>query len=244
MSENIKAPFQNSHILIVDDDERIRKLLTKYLVRHGYRITSATDAVHARRLLEMLSFDLVILDVMMPGESGLVVAKYIYEEVKTPVIFLTALGETEDRITGLKTGADDYLPKPFEPQELLLRINTILKRLVQQSKPVTQERIVKIGALQYNFATAEVIRDHTIIPLTTAEASLMELLIDNLQKAVSRHDLLTHLRRPYDEEADPAQQRVIDVQITRLRRKIEKDVKNPVYLKTIRGEGYMLTGHV
>jgi two-component system phosphate regulon response regulator OmpR len=239
MSEALKAPFDNMHVLIVDDDVHIRQLLSKYLKRYNYRVTSSSDAQQARGLLKVLSFDIIILDVMMPGETGIELSKFIGETLKTPVILLTALGDTENRIKGLKAGVDDYLAKPFEPQELLLRISAILKRSIQVQNPQT-EKIVRIGNLLCNLEAAEVIRDDKVISLTALEASLMSVLIDNLNQPVSRIDLLKCIKRSQGGD-DASQERIVDVQITRLRRKIEPHPNEKLYLRTVRGEGYMLT---
>lgn len=238
----LSAPFENMHILVVDDDTHIRKLLSKYLRRYDYLVTATSDAQCARHLLKALSFDIIILDVMMPGETGLDLARFIRQTLQTPVILLTALGETHHRIEGLQAGADDYLVKPFEPQELLLRINAILKRALQNVESPEGEMLY-IGDMICDLENAKIIRDGEEVSLTMLESGLMKTLTTHLNTPVSRQQLLKSLNRPHDED-DPAQERIVDVQITRLRRKLEPDPTKRVYLKTVRGEGYMLTDGV
>lgn len=224
------------HLLIVDDDERIRGLLRKFLMRHGFLVSVARDAGHARRVLTGLDFDLIVMDVMMPGESGIELTRALRETHTTPILLLTAKGETPDRIEGLEAGADDYLPKPFEPKELLLRINAILRRVPEPEPELTQPKIVYLGPVRYDIERAELSRAGQPIRLTATEVQLMRIFADNLRKPVSRTKLVEDLGR----DGGQAQERAVDVQITRLRRKIESDPKQPRYLQTVRGEGYML----
>ncbi|SEM00639.1 two-component system, OmpR family, phosphate regulon response regulator OmpR [Roseovarius azorensis] len=224
------------HLLIVDDDERIRDLLRKFLMRHGFLVSIARDAGHARRVLAGLDFDLIVMDVMMPGESGVELTRALRETHDTPILLLTAKGETPDRIEGLEAGADDYLPKPFEPKELLLRINAILRRMPDPEPEMVQPKIVQMGTVRYDIERAELSRAGVSVRLTATEVQLMRIFAENLRQPVSRTKLVEDLGR----DGGQAQERAVDVQITRLRRKIESDPKQPRYLQTVRGEGYML----
>jgi two-component system phosphate regulon response regulator OmpR len=225
-----------AHLLIVDDDERIRGLLQKFLVRHGFWVTSARDATHARRILAGLEFDLIVMDVMMPGEDGVTLTRSLRETLTTPILLLTAKGETEDRIAGLEAGADDYLAKPFEPKELLLRINAILRRVPTPSDLQTGPKIIALGALRYDVDRSELAQGDTPVRLTATETALMKIFAANMGAPLSRGQLVEDLGR----DKGQAQERAVDVQITRLRRKIEADPKQPRYLQTVRGAGYML----
>lgn len=232
---------ESAHILVVDDDERIRTLLTKYLARNGYAVTSARDAAHARRLLGGLAFDLLVVDVMMPGEDGLALTRSLREKLDTPILLLTAKGASVDRIEGLESGADDYLAKPFEPRELLLRIGAILRRVTEVPPDLTEQatpQTLSLGACRYDLNRGELWRGEAAVRLTTAESSMMRILAKAVGTPVSRAELLADASG--DEEAG-AQERAVDVQVTRLRRKIEEDPKSPRYLQTVRGSGYMLT---
>ncbi len=225
------------HLLIIDDDARIRELLQKYLRKHGFLVTGARDAAHARRILSGLDFDLMICDVMMPGEDGVSFVTDFRRDNTMPVLMLTAKGSTEDRIAGLEAGADDYLSKPFDPKELLLRVNAILRRApeapVQESKPKT----LSLGAFRYDVERAELWQGDAPIKLTATEIQLMRVFSDQVGVALSRSELVEKLGR----DKGQAQERAVDVQITRLRRKIEPSPKEPRYLQTVRGAGYMLT---
>ncbi len=229
-----------AHLLIVDDDERIRGLLQKFLMRHGFLTSAARDAAHARRLVEGLEFDLIVLDVMMPGEDGISLTKSLREEITTPILLLTARGEASDRISGLEAGADDYLPKPFEPKELLLRINAILRRMPTAVEPQGIPKMLQLGGIRYDLERGEMWQGQTPVRLTATEAALMRIFAACPNKPVSRAQLVEDLGR--DKGGGPAQsqERAVDVQITRLRRKIEADPKQPRYLQTVRGAGYML----
>lgn len=226
----------DAHLLVVDDDERIRTLLQKFLVRHGFLVTTARDAGHARRILSGLDFDLIVLDVMMPGEDGLSFTRAIRENSSVPVLLLTAKGETVNRIEGLEAGADDYLPKPFEPKELLLRINAILRRMPEASDDEIAPKVLSLGPIRYDMERGELWQGEDLVRLTATEMQLMKIFSSSCNEALSRAELVEKLGR----DRGQAQERAVDVQITRLRRKIESDPKQPRYLQTVRGAGYML----
>lgn len=225
-----------AHLLIVDDDERIRVLLQKFLMRSGFWVTAARDAAHARSILSGLEFDLIVLDVMMPGEDGISFTKYLREQMTTPILLLTANSETGDRITGLEAGADDYLAKPFEPKELLLRINAILRRVPQAEPADMMPKFLNLGSIRYDVERGEMWEGETLVRLTATESHLMKIFAAAASEPVSRTELVEKLGR----DTGQAQERAVDVQITRLRRKIEQDPKQPRYLQTVRGAGYML----
>ncbi len=226
-----------SHLLIVDDDERIRGLLQKFLIRQGFWVTAARDAEHARRVLAGLEFDMIVMDVMMPGEDGISLTRSLRsEKISTPILLLTAKGETEDRISGLEAGADDYLAKPFEPKELLLRINAILRRVPADTAVNAGPKVLHLGPVRYNVERGEMWRGEELVRLTATESSLMKIFSSCVNEPVSRAKLVEDLGR----DTGQAQERAVDVQITRLRRKIEEDPKQPRYLQTVRGAGYML----
>lgn len=234
-----------SHILVVDDDDGIRTLLKKYLSRNGYAVTAARDAAHARRLLDLLAFDLLVIDVMMPGEDGLSLTRGLRETLDTPILLLTARAGADDRIDGLESGADDYLPKPFEPRELLLRIAAILRRMAEpaaMAETAEPPKTLSLGLCRYDMVRGELWRDEMPVRLTTAEAAMMRILSRQPGEPVSRIALLGEgaTDRPPGEDQGGAQERAVDVQVTRLRRKIEEDPKAPRYLQTVRGAGYML----
>lgn len=227
------------HLLIVDDDERIRGLLCRFLSRNGFFVTAARDAAHARRLLAGLDFDLVVLDVMMPGEDGIALTRSLRETRMLPILLLTARGETESRIAGLEAGADDYLGKPFEPKELLLRVNAILRRVPQEAAADEGPKVLSLGAVRYDVGRGELWEGEAPVRLTATEAQLMRVFSAHLGEVIARTDLIEALGRA-GPGGEGAQDRAVDVQITRLRRKIEVDPKNPRYLQTVRGAGYML----
>jgi two-component system phosphate regulon response regulator OmpR len=226
----------DSHLLIVDDDERIRTLLQKFLIRNGFLVTAARDAAHARRILSGLDFDLIVLDVMMPGEDGLALTVSLRETMQTPILLLTAKGETDNRIEGLEAGADDYLAKPFEPKELLLRINAILRRMPDTSAEDTAPKVLSLGAIRYDMERGEMWQGDDLVRLTATEIQLMKIFAAQVGEPLSRAKLVEELGR----DRGQAQERAVDVQITRLRRKIEENPKQPRYLQTVRGAGYML----
>jgi len=226
----------DAHLLIVDDDERIRRLLQKFLIRHGFLVSAARDAAHARRILTGLDFDLIVLDVMMPGEDGVSFTRAYRETGATPILLLTAKGETADRIAGLEAGADDYLVKPFEPKELLLRINAILRRMPEASETEVRPKFLTLGPVRYDCDTGELWRGDQAVRLTATENQLMRIFSATPGAPVTRSELVEKLGR----DGGQAQERAVDVQITRLRKKIEADPKQPRYLQTVRGAGYML----
>ncbi len=217
------------HLLVVDDDDRLRALLSEFLTRAGFRVTTARDAASATRLLGGLDFDLAVLDVMMPGEDGFSLARRIRESGSLPILMLTARGEPQDRIEGLSLGADDYLAKPFDPQELLLRIEAVLRRTGPRREA---PRFLSLGAFTFDTERAELSRAGAPIRLTEAEAELLKTLAAHANMPVDRYDLAS--------DGAEAGGRAVDVQVTRLRRKIELDPKAPRYLQTVRGRGYML----
>lgn len=221
------------HILVVDDDGRLRDLLRRYLTENGFRVSTAADAAEARAKLESLAFDLLVLDVMMPGESGLDLTQDLRRTGVVPILLLTAMAETEDRINGLERGADDYLSKPFEPRELLLRIRTILRRVNGAAPARAAGAPVLLGGLLFDAERLELRGPGRTVRLTEAEAALLRALAQNPGATLSRDDLAQRL----DLTGNP---RTVDVQVTRLRRKIEPDPRFPRYLQTVRGKGYAL----
>lgn len=225
-----------AHLLIVDDDERIRVLLQKFLMRSGFFVTAARDATHARRILSGLEFDMIVLDVMMPGEDGVSLCRDLRKTLGTPILLLTAKSETSDRINGLEAGADDYLSKPFEPKELLLRINAILRRVPMAEPVPVLPKVLILGPVRYDIERGEMWQGDSPVRLTATESHLMRIFSACPGEAVTRARLVEELCRG----GGQAQERAVDVQITRLRRKIEADPKQPRYLQTVRGEGYML----
>jgi two-component system phosphate regulon response regulator OmpR len=229
-----EANARGRHLLIVDDDDRIRELLKEYLARAGFRVTAASGGAPARKLIESLSFDLAVLDVMMPGEDGFSLTRWLREQrgpaAKTPVLILTARGEAGDRIEGLKLGADDYLMKPFEPEELLLRIEAILRRA--QDRPTLSGGPLSLGRCSFDPDRGELACEGELVRLTEAEVALLRQLARTPHEPVDRLELARG-------SVDPSG-RAVDVQVTRLRRKIEDDHKAPRYLQTVRGVGYML----
>lgn len=230
-----------AHLLIVDDDARIRTLLQKYLIKNGFMVSAARDAAHARRLLSGLAFDMIILDVMMPGEDGIALTRSIRMSNQTPILLLTAKGEAEDRIAGLEAGADDYLPKPFEPRELSLRINAILRRRPKAVVTEVLPQVLNLGPLRYDLEKGELKRGDVVVRLTQTEATLMRFFSQRTGEVVRRDVLVDHLGQDRAAHGGMVgQERAVDVQITRLRRKIERDPKSPRYLQTVRGAGYML----
>ena len=226
----------DSHLLIVDDDERIRTLLQKFLIRNGFLVSAARDSAHARRILSGLDFDLIILDVMMPGEDGISLTKEVRKNSDTPILLLTAKGETQDRILGLEAGADDYLAKPFEPKELLLRLNAILRRVPVQDEAAPLPKVMHLGQVHYDVDRGEMWQGEDRLRLTATESQLMRIFSSKPGVPLSRSNLVEQLGR----DGGQAQERAVDVQITRLRRKIEQDPKQPRYLQTVRGAGYMM----
>jgi two-component system phosphate regulon response regulator OmpR len=226
-------PDDAPHVLVVDDDQKIRDLLRRYLSEHGFRVTSAADAVAARAAMRGLTFDLILLDVMMPGENGLDLARDLKSTIDVPILMLTARSDAEHRIAGLEAGVDDYLPKPFEPRELLLRLQNILRRgRAATADAVVQGDEVRMGAYVFHIGRGELKRDDETIKLTERERDLMRLFAQRPGTPIQRHELSS--------DDTTGSERAIDVQINRLRRKIETDPSNPVYLQTVRGKGYIL----
>jgi len=227
---NATTQSEDPHLLVIDDDERLRELLQRYLSSNGYRVSAAADAADARALMKSMAFDLLIVDVMMPGESGLDLTRAIRAHSRTPILMLTARGNAEDRIAGFEYGADDYLPKPFEPRELVLRVGALLRRATPLQR--TAHGDVKMGECVFDPRRGQLRRKGRPVKLTSSEVALLHLFAANAGRAFSRSDLCTRL--------GVALERSIDVQVTRLRRKIEEDPKLPLYLQTVRGVGYVL----
>jgi two-component system phosphate regulon response regulator OmpR len=220
-----------AHILTVDDDDRLRELIKRFLSREGYTVTTARDAASARRFMETMTFDLIVLDVMMPGEDGLsLLSDLRSRRAAVPVILLTARSEASDRIDGLRRGADDYLPKPFEPEELVLRIAAILKR----ATPEAPAEEVRLSGLIFHVGKGELRKDGRLVRLTGSEQQLLKILAERGGEPVSRLELARLTAAGVE--------RSVDVQVTRLRRKIEPDPREPVHLQTVRGVGYRLAG--
>ena len=217
-----------AHILVVDDDEGIRTLVKKYLNENNYLVTTANSAEDAFEKIQIIKFDLIILDIMMPGKSGLEFIKENQKRLDTPVILLTAKGEADERVEGLEVGADDYLPKPFEPKELILRIQNI----IQKTKKSDQKRVIQFENIKIDLNKQLIIKKNTEYKINNTEKKILEKMINNPGKTFSREDIgiLTELDK----------ERSIDVIITRHRKKIEIDPKNPKFLQTIRGAGYVL----
>ena len=221
--DNIK-----SHILVVDDDDRIRDLVKQYLEKNKFVVTTAKNSNEAKEKIKIIKFDILIIDIMMPGESGLILTKDIKKNNPTPIILLTAKGETKDRIEGLELGADDYLSKPFEPKELLLRIKNILNKI---QKPLIQDEIY-LGKVLVNLKKLDIKRNNKIIKINPQERKILVKMLETPGKIFSREDI--------GKIINISKERTIDVMITRLRQKIEFNPKNPKYLQTVRGSGYVL----
>ena len=220
----------SSHILVVDDDQRLLELLKKFLEESGFRVTGASDTEQANAYMNVIHFDLLVIDIMMPGKTGIEWLIELRKHTSIPAIFLTALGETEDRIDGLSAGADDYLPKPFEPRELILRITRILDRSL--TAPNGYSDII-FGNFVFNLESRKLFKDENLIHLTSSEQDLLSCFANNPNKPLSRDNLIELLE-------DRMQGRSIDVAIARLRSKIENDAKQPYYLTTIRNLGWKL----
>ena len=219
---------ENPHILIVDDDNRIRELIKEYLEENDFIVSTANDAEEASEKIKLVDFEIIVLDIMMPGESGLTLTKKLRKNISTPIILLTAKGEVDDRIIGLESGADDYLVKPFSPKELLLRINNILKK----TKEETLEEKIKIGENLLNLKKMIIEKNGKTIKLNGTEKKLLENMIFSKGKTFSREEI--------GKIINISKERSVDVMITRLRQKLEYDPKNPQYLQTVRGSGYVL----
>ncbi|MDJ0893705.1 MAG: response regulator [Alphaproteobacteria bacterium] len=218
------------HLLVVDDDSRLRELLQRYLSENGFRVTTAPDAEAARAKLASLTFDLIVLDVMMPGEDGLALTESLRTTSSVPILLLTARGEPEDRIDGLERGADDYLSKPFEPRELVLRIGTILRRTPPPEAPAAE---ISFGDYRFDVDRQVLYHGADPVRLTEAEGRLLAVLAQAPGTPMTREQLTKEI-------GINGSERSVDVQVTRLRRKIEEDPKTPRYLRTVRGKGYTL----
>ena len=234
------AATELSHVLVVDDDPRLAELLSKYLTDHGYRVTIAGNAAAARKHLQGMTYDMIVLDVMMPGEDGIALTTDLRRTSDIPVLLLTARTEAEDRIAGLEAGADDYLAKPFEPRELLLRIEAVLRR----ATPPPQSATLILGELEFDPERGTLTQDGAPVRLTSAEADLLRVFARHPRTVLSRADIVRFGAGPRIPQGtnpgDDVSDRAIDVQIARLRRKIEADPKNPRTLQTVWGEGYVL----
>ena len=217
-----------AHILVVDDDDGIRSLVKKYLNENNFLITTADNAENAKKKIELIKFDLIILDIMMPGKSGLEFIQENKKKLETPIILLTAKGEPSERIEGLEIGADDYLPKPFEPKELILRIKNILNK----TKKINQKRVIEFDKIKIDLNKLIILKNNKEFKINNTEKIILEKMINNPGKTFSRENIGTLIN--LDKE------RSIDVIITRLRKKIEDDPKNPKFLQTMRGAGYVL----
>lgn len=218
------------HVLVVDDDRRLRDLLSRFLGEHGYRVTSAGDALQARRKIEGFAFDCLILDVMMPGENGFDLARFVRQSSTVPILMLTARADAGDRVRGLEIGADDYLAKPFEPRELLLRLNNIQKRNVAVDA-ASEPDVIRFGPFRFRADRGELRRDDEVVRITERERDILAILAARAGETVPREDLSS---------GSDFNERTVDVQINRLRRKIEGDPGNPLHLQTVRGVGYRL----
>jgi two-component system phosphate regulon response regulator OmpR len=221
-------PDNAPHVLVVDDDQRIRDLLGRYLFENGFRVTTASDSATARASMRGLSFDLVILDCMMPGEGGLELARALKTISPVPICMLTAKAEPEDRVEGLEAGVDDYVTKPFEPRELVLRLQNIMRRGQITAGPREE---IRMGDFTFHIARGELKNSDETIKLTERERDLLRLFASRPGTPIARHELAS--------DDATGSERAIDVQINRLRRKIEADPGNPVYLQTVRGKGYI-----
>jgi two-component system phosphate regulon response regulator OmpR len=225
-----RAAADSPHLLVVDDDARLRSLLQRFLSGNGFRVTTAQDAAEARNLVKSLTFDALVLDVMLPGENGFDLVAGLRQRLDVPILMLTARGEPADRIEGLERGADDYLGKPFEPRELMLRLNALLRRTrATRRAPLRQ---VRMGEHAFDLERAELRREGAVVRLTGAEAQLLKVLAANAGHTFSREALC--------EKLGIALERSVDVQVTRLRRRIEDDPRAPLYIQTVRGVGYVL----
>ena len=221
-----------AHVLVVDDDRRLRDLLSSYLMKNGHRVTVAANAVEARGFLDGLAFDIIVLDVMMPGENGFAFAANLRQRSQVPILMLTARGDPEDRVRGLEIGVDDYLAKPFDPRELLLRIGSILRRTRAELVGKPEASVVRFGQFTFSLERGELRAGDELIRITEREREMLRLLCANAGSSVTR-EALSGL-------GGAAQERTVDVLINRLRRKIERDPANPVFLQTARGAGYRL----
>ena len=230
----VDIPDHAPHVLVVDDDRRLRDLLARFLVEHGYRVTTAATAAEARGKSESLVFDALVLDVMMPGETGFDYARAVRTTSQVPILMLTARANAADRVTGLEIGADDYLPKPFEPRELILRLNNILRRSMPAAVSADPDPLdwIRFGPFAFRFDRGELRREDEVVRITEREREILTILGGRAGGNVAREELAGG--------GAAANERTVDVQINRLRRKIEIDPANPVFLQTVRGIGYRL----
>ena len=230
----VDIPDHAPHVLVVDDDRRLRDLLARFLGDHGYRVTTAASAAEARAKSEAFVFDALVLDVMMPGESGFDYARTVRADSRVPILMLTARAEPTDRVTGLEIGADDYLPKPFEPRELVARLQAVLRR----GSPREGDEVVRVGALEVNWTTRAATLGGRALPLTSAEFELLGLLVRNRGRVLSRDRIMSETRgidwAAYD--------RSIDVLVSRVRQKLGDEAQNPAFIRTVRGAGYCFVG--
>lgn len=226
-------PGASPHVLVVDDDARLRSLLQRYLGENGYSVSVAASCAEAQAALRSITFDLVVLDVMLPDGSGVELTRALRAERDTPILLLTARGEPDDRIAGLEAGAEDYLGKPFEPRELLLRMAAILRRMTPAGRSGDRPSAVRFGPFEFDLESAALRQDGNPVHLTQGEAALLRLLAERPGEVLTRATLA---ERAGIEGSD----RAVDVQMTRLRRKIEPDARQPRWLLTVRGEGYAL----
>jgi two-component system phosphate regulon response regulator OmpR len=230
----VDIPDHAPHVLVVDDDRRLRDLLARFLGENGYRVTTAASAAEARAKAESILFDAMVLDVMMPGETGFDYARRVRETSRVPILMLTARADAADRITGLEIGADDYLPKPFDPRELILRLGNILRRAEprEAAAPEAAPDAVRFGPFTFRFDRGELRHEEDVVRITEREREILTILGARAGGNVPREDL--------SGGGSAANERTVDVQINRLRRKIEIDPANPVFLQTVRGIGYRL----
>jgi two-component system, OmpR family, phosphate regulon response regulator OmpR len=230
ISQPFAATDETPHILVIDDDDRIRALVCRYLNEHGFLAFEAQDAGQAREILRIGVFDALVVDVMMPGEDGRSLTRDLRKTMDVPIILLTAMAEADDRVAGLQTGADDYLTKPFDPRELILRLEAILRRKPKQKSQSTR---YQVGPWVFDEAVPELVQGDLVVRLTDVEVSLLKALLKSPEAILSRDEIAAICGITPGE-------RTIDVQVTRLRSKLEEDTKNPRYLQTIRGKGYLL----
>jgi len=235
MNNQIFETF-NFHLLIIDDDEKIRLLLKKFLENNGFRVSDVENTKEAKNIMESLIFDLLVIDIMMPGQNGLDFLKEIRRSNQIPVLMLTAMSNPEDRLDGLEIGADDYMTKPFEPRELLLRIQNILKRFGANIEDNNQTSVTNFGPFSFNIKSSNLYKNNTPVHLTTSEQKLLSCFCKSPNKAFSREDLNKKL-------GGNLENRSLDVAIARIRRKIELDQRYPIYLQTVRGIGWILQTH-
>ena len=233
---NLDLKKFNFHLLIIDDDQKIRLLLKKFLENNGFRVSDAENTDEAKKIMESLIFDLLVVDIMMPGQNGLDFLKEIRQTSEIPILMLTAMSDPEDRLDGLEIGADDYMTKPFEPRELLLRIQNILKRFTSNAIERANNDETNFGPFSFNLKSSNLYKNKIPVHLTTSEQKLLNCFCKAPNKPFSREDIKNEL-------GGNIENRSIDVAIARIRRKIEIDQRYPIYLQTVRGVGWMLQTH-